>query len=95
MKTRMQASLGLFALLFLAIQFLASAQVLSNGMLQVTMIPAGGKLAIVQTNGNVTRDFTLQTKIMTEMAKNSTCSSCPHLEESHVVNTNCLPSCCH
>jgi hypothetical protein len=51
---------------------MAADIILTNGLLTSTLTPAGGKITISESNGNTTKTFVLQTKLMTEMAKSST-----------------------
>jgi hypothetical protein len=74
MKINLLASLGLLVLI--AVQLACADLAVSNTQLSATLVPAGGKIQIVQTSGNVTKTFVLQTKLMAEMAKSSTPSPC-------------------
>ncbi len=64
--------LGLVALVALLQAAMAADIILTNGLLTSTLTPAGGKITISESNGNTTKTFVLQTKLMTEMAKSST-----------------------
>lgn len=78
MKAGLLRSSGLLALCvyFLALHHCLSYAradvVLSNAQLRATLVSQGGLINIVQTNDNSTKQFSLQTKIMTEMAQSST-----------------------
>ena len=64
--------LSLVALVALLQAAMAADVILTNGLLTSTLTPAGGKITISESNGNTTKTFVLQTKLMTEMAKSST-----------------------
>ncbi|ELR17756.1 uncharacterized protein ACA1_065760 [Acanthamoeba castellanii str. Neff] len=67
--------LSLVALVALLQAAMAADVILTNGLLTSTLTPAGGKITISESNGNDTKTFVLQTKLMTEMAKNTAVKS--------------------